>query len=308
MLDRAVERAASSDRLRRRVHATPGTREIVDRFVAGETIEHEIGALADLHSKGLGGLVESLSDPAADRAAADAATAEWLEVTRVLAEEGLAGPVELSVRPGCVGLHLPGGDAQAFDRVASICSAARDAGTRVTLDMEDHTSTEATLGLAAALRVEFPDVGVAVQASLRRTPGDVADLNRDGVRVRLCKGYFAEPESLAHTRRHDIDGAFVDLLKTLMEGPAYPMVATHDPRLVEIADELAIRNGRTSADFEYQMMFGIRTLEQRRLVDLGRQMRVYVPYGVGWYSYFLHRLADQPRNVAFFLRSLVGRR
>ena len=308
MLDKAVDRAASSDRLRRRVQSSPGTRDIVDRFVAGETLEQEIDALRDLASKGLGGLIESLSDQASDRAMADAATSEWLEVTRLLAENGLAGPVELSVRPGCVGLTLPGGDAVAFDNVASICAAARDAGTRVTLDMEDHTVTDGTLNLAEALRAEFPDVGVTVQATLRRTPGDVADLNRAGVRVRLCKGFFAEPESLAHTDRHAIDGAFVDLLKILMEGPAYPMVATHDPRLVEIADELAVRNGRTSADFEFQMMFGIRPLEQRRLVDLGRQMRVYVPYGVGWYSYFLHRLADKPRNMAFFLRSLVGRR
>lgn len=308
MFERAVNRAVSSDRLRHRVQSTPGSRDIVDRFVAGETLEEELTALRDLHSKGLGGLIESLADHALDREAADASTREWVWVVQQLAEGGLAGAVELSVRPRCVGLGIPDGDAVALDNLASICGAAREAGTRVTLDMEDHTVTEQTLLLAEALRPDFADIGVAVQATLLRTPADLVDLNHEGVRVRLCKGSYAEPASVGHTHRHEIDQAFVDLLKALMEGPAYPMVATHDPRLVAIADELAVRNGRGSDEFEFQMMYGIRPLEQRRLVDLGRQVRVYVPYGSGWYSYFLHRLADRPRNVAFFLRSLTGRR
>jgi proline dehydrogenase len=185
--------------------------------------------------------------------------------------------------------------------------AARAAGTTVTLDMEDHTTTDATLDALTELRRDFPETGGVVQAYLRRTEADCKDLAAAGLRVRLCKGAYKEPESVAYQDRADVDRSYVRCLKVLMNGPGYPMVATHDPRLIRIADMLAGRAERGVDSYEYQMLFGIRPDEQRRIAGSGKTMRVYVPYGDEWYGYLMRRLAERPQNVAFFARSLVSK-
>jgi proline dehydrogenase len=214
----------------------------------------------------------------------------------------------VSVKLSAVGQALPGdGEKIALEHARTICHAARNAGTTVTLDMEDHTTTDSTLAILRELRTDFPWVGAVLQSYLRRTEADCRDLSNAGSRVRLCKGAYAEPESVAFAEPHEVDRSYVRCLKVLMAGQGYPMVATHDPRLVEIAGVLALRNEREPGAYEYQMLYGVRPDEQRRLAATGEKVRVYVPYGTEWYAYLMRRLAERPANMAFFLRSLVSK-
>jgi proline dehydrogenase len=171
--------------------------------------------------------------------------------------------------------------------------------------MEDHTTTDSTLSILRELRLDFPDTGAVLQSYLRRTEDDCRDLAYAGSRVRLCKGAYKEPESVAYQSDDEVDRAYVRCLKLLMSGPGYPMVASHDPRMVAIASDLA--KDRHPGTYEYQMLYGVRPAEQRRLADAGETVRVYVPYGDQWYGYLMRRLAERPANVAFFLRALASR-
>ena len=173
--------------------------------------------------------------------------------------------------------------------------------------MEDHTTTDSTLSIVRELRRDYPWLGAVLQAYLYRTEDDCRELADEGSRIRLCKGAYAEPASVAHPDANEIDKAYVRCLKILMAGSGYPMVATHDPRLVEIAVALAEREQRAKDTFELQMLYGIRPSEQARLAELGHTVRVYVPYGTDWYGYLVRRLAEKPANVRFFAHSLVSR-
>jgi len=194
-----------------------------------------------------------------------------------------------------------------LDNARLVAAAARAAGTAVTVDMEDHTVTDAILETVLELRQDFPDTAAVLQAYLRRTAGDCRVFAGPGSRVRLCKGAYDEPADVAFTTRADVDRSYVDCLGILMAGQGRPLVATHDPRLIAIADALAVRNGRVPADWEYQLLYGVRPAEQRRLVEHGFAVRVYLPYGDQWWGYLVRRLAERPANMAFFLRALATR-
>ncbi len=223
-----------------------------------------------------------------------------------MAEAGLTPGAEVSVKLSAVGQALPGdGEQIALDNARAICDVASTFGTTVTLDMEDHTTTDSTLGILHELRRDFPTTGAVVQAYLHRTEQDCRDLAYEGSRVRLCKGAYKEPESVAFQGKHEVNLSYVRCLKALMAGPGYPMVATHDPKLIEIAGALAARNERAQGSYEYQMLFGIRPDEQKRLAAVGEKVRVYIPYGDQWYGYLMRRLAERPANLAFFARSVL---
>jgi proline dehydrogenase len=174
--------------------------------------------------------------------------------------------------------------------------------------MEDHTTTDETLETLRELRKDFPETGAVLQAYLHRTEDDCRALAYEGSRVRLCKGAYSEPDTVAFQDRHEVDRAYVRCLKVLMAGHGYPMVATHDPRMIRIAGAFATRFDRAPGTYEYQMLFGIRTDEQKRLAGAGERMRVYVPYGQEWYGYLMRRLAERPSNLTFFLRSLLSQK
>jgi proline dehydrogenase len=222
-----------------------------------------------------------------------------------LAVTGLGDRAEVSVKLTALG--------QAFDEELAVgnarrvCAAARAAGTTVTLDMEDHTTVGSTLRILRELREDFPGTGAVIQSYLRRAEEYCADLAGEGSRVRLCKGAYAAPETVAFSGRDEIDRSYVRCTKVLMAGRGYPMLATHDPRLIDIAGSLALLNDRAAKGFEYQMLYGIRPQEQRRLAEQGWQVRVYVPYGEQWYGYMMRRLAERPANLMFFVRSLATR-
>jgi proline dehydrogenase len=305
VLRRAMLAVSASEQIRRLVTATPLTRSVVDRYVAGETTGDAVRVARQLRAEDMLVTLDYLGEDTTDAGRANAVADEYIQLLGKLAAEGLTqgGVAEVSVKPTAVGLFLPAdGERTATANIARICAAARDAGTTVTLDAEEHTAVDAALRIADRLRGEFGDLGSVVQAALRRSEADCRSLATPGTRVRLCKGAYNEPESEAFTSRHDIDRSYARCLRILMEGPGFPMVATHDPRLIQIAAALALR--RAPGSFEYQMLYGIRPDEQRRLAATGARVRVYVPYGNDWYAYLVRRLAERPSNLVFFLRSL----
>jgi proline dehydrogenase len=313
VLRKALMAAAASERVRDVVTRTPGARGIVDRYVAGESSEDAVAVARQLRSAGLLVTLDYLGEDTTDAQRAAATATQYVQLLGKLAAEGLTedGAVEVSVKPTAVGLLLgtegqPGpntlGMRIATEHLERIAVAARDAGTTVTIDAEDHKSTDAGLRIAVSLRARFPAVGTVLQAALRRTEADVREVAGPGTRIRLCKGAYAEPAAEAFESRHEVDKSFARCLRVLMAGPGYPMIATHDPRLIAITRSLSL--ARAAGSFEYQMLHGVRPDEQRRLAESGAKVRVYVPYGGDWYPYLVRRLAERPANLALFLRSL----
>jgi proline dehydrogenase len=222
-------------------------------------------------------------------------------------EEGMASDAEVSIKLTAIGMGLPYGEELALANAIKIAEHAQSGGMTVTVDMEDYTTTEKTIRIVESMRRHVPSAGIAIQANLHRTERDIARLDNKKSRVRLCKSAYNAPTEFGFTSRHAIDLSYVRCLKDLMAGEGKPLVATHDPRMIEITQELASRYARKPSQYEFQMLYGIRTLEQQRLVELGQTVRVYVPFGTDWYGYFMRRLAERPANLAFFLRSFLGR-
>ncbi|MEV5541168.1 proline dehydrogenase family protein [Saccharopolyspora shandongensis] len=307
MLRSTLLAAARSQGVRRLVEANPLTKPVVERFVAGTTPEDAVRATRALRDQDMYVTLDHLGEDTLDAQQATDTVRAYQQMLKVLAAEDLADRAEVSVKLSAVGQFLPSdGEKIALDNARLICEAAATAGTTVTLDMEDHTTTDSTLGILRDLRVDFPWVGAVLQAYLHRTEQDCRDLAGEGSRVRLCKGAYSEPASVAYQDKSEVDRSYVRCLKILMAGEGYPMVASHDPRMVAIAADLAARSGRSADSFEFQMLYGIRAEEQKRIAAEGNKLRVYVAYGDEWYGYFMRRLAERPANLVFFLRSLIS--
>jgi proline dehydrogenase len=306
----AASRNATIERL---VTKAPVTRSIVERYVGGSDTASAVEVSRSLLAQGLTVTLDHLGEDTTDRAQAEAVVRAYLELLDALSDAGLTEKVapltarsEVSVKLSAVGQALPGdGEKIALEHAREICSAAERVGATVTLDMEDHTTTDSTLGILRDLRADFPWVGAVLQAYLRRTEGDCRDLAGAGSRVRLCKGAYDEPATVAYRKRHEVDLSYVRCMEILLAGAGYPMFATHDPRLVAIGLERARVHDKLN--LEFQMLYGIRPDEQRRLAAAGQVVRVYIPYGAQWYGYLMRRLAERPANLAFFARSLMSK-
>ncbi|WKX72785.1 proline dehydrogenase family protein [Streptomyces sp. XD-27] len=307
MLGPVLLAASRSDAIRRIVSATPVTRPVVDRFVAGERLAESMTAVRALTGRGMEVTLDHLGEDITDPVEALRNRDAYLALTEALKGEGLGERAEMSVKLSAFGQALPGGHDLALANVTPVVEAAAEVGTTVTLDMEDHTTVDSTLAILAELRKRFPQTGAVVQSYLFRTEDDCHALAGEGSRVRLVKGAYKEPASVAFQDKREVDRAYVRCLKILMAGEGYPMIGSHDPRLIAITQELARSYGRKLDEYEFQMLYGIREAEQERLVAEGHRMRVYVPYGTDWYGYFMRRLAERPANLTFFLRSLVSR-
>lgn len=307
MLRDTLLAAARSRQVERLVTTLPTSRHVVERYVPGEAIEDAVRATKELADDGLCSSLDFLGEDIEGPEQAQATVDAYVLLLDRLGSAGLTPHAEVSVKLSALGQALPGGERTALEHARTICNAARSYSTTVTLDMEDHTTTDSTLRLLGELRQDFPDTGAVVQSYLHRTESDCRDLAFAGSRVRLCKGAYNEPSGVAYQSKRDVDLSYVRCLKVLMAGPGYPMVASHDPRIVEIAGALAARHGRDATTFEYQMLYGIRPNEQRRLAREGATVRVYVPFGTEWYGYLMRRLAERPANVVFFLRSLMSK-
>jgi proline dehydrogenase len=250
--------------------------------------------------------IDFLGEDTRDEGAATAICGEYLTLLGKLADLGFASGVEVSLKLSALGQQLPDGARISLNNARIICEAAHRAGTTVTLDMEDHTTVDATLDTLSTLRGDFPWAGAVLQSCLRRTEGDCRDLAYAGSRVRLVKGAYAEAPAVAYKSKSDVNAAFIRCLEILMAGTGYPMIATHNPRLIDETARLATLHGRSGESFEYQMLYGARPAEQQRLAVSAR-LRIYVPYGNDWYGYFVHRLAERPANASFFFRALASR-
>ncbi|MGB8651206.1 MAG: proline dehydrogenase family protein [Mycobacteriales bacterium] len=305
MLRQVILAASRSTMTRRVVERAPVSRSVVRRFVSGATVDDAVRATTQLLASGRTVTLDHLGEDTLDTGQAEATVKAYLALLSRLEAAGLTqgARAEVSVKLSAVGQALD--EKLALDNAALICDAARNAGTTVTLDMEDHTTTDSTLGILTQLRKDFPATGAVLQSYLRRTEADCRDLAVAGSRVRLCKGAYKEPESVAFQDKGEVDKSYVRCLHVLMAGPGYPMVASHDPRMIAIAADLA--KDRDKGSYEFQMLYGIRPQEQERLAAEGETMRVYVPYGDEWYGYFMRRLAERPANVGFFLRAMATR-
>jgi proline dehydrogenase len=319
MLRTAILAASRNRRVEKLITDAPVSRRVVRRFVGGPDTTSAVAATRGLLQQGLTVTLDYLGEDTTDRADADTTVHAYLELLDALQDAGLTeresslkAKAEVSVKLSAVGQALHGsagdGHAIALENARTICSAADRAGATVTLDAEDHTTTDATLETLRELRIDFPETAAVLQAYLHRTESDCRDLATAGSRVRLCKGAYKEPASVAYQRRAEIDDSYVRCAGVLMAGDGYPMLATHDPHMIQLGLEQAVRHGRKpGSDFELQMLFGIRPNEQQRLAALGHTLRVYVPYGAQWYGYLMRRLAERPANLAFFLRALSGK-
>jgi proline dehydrogenase len=309
VLRRSLLALSRSTRVKELAGTMPVSSGIVARYVPGETTEAAIEATRALAGDGLLTTLDYLGEDTLDRAQAEQTVQAYVELLQGLGRSGLAHSAEVSVKLSAVGQALPGdGEKIALDNARTICRAAHNAGTTVTLDMEDHTTTDSTLEVLRNLRQDFPETGAVVQAYLHRTEADCRDLAYEGSRVRLCKGAYKEPESVAFQSALDVDRSYVRCLNVLMAGEGYPMLATHDPRLIAIASERAKWYERAQDTFEFQLLYGVRPEEQLRLARDGYTVRVYVPYGTEWYGYLMRRLAERPANLSFFLRAVASKK
>lgn len=296
--------AAGHPAVRRLAATAPVSRYVVDRFVAGVSTEHAVAAATALVADNLSVTLDYLGESVVDEAGAETTVRAYSDLLTCLTEEGLASRAEVSVKLSAVGQRLD--EKLALENASRICAAAQQADTTVTLDAEDHTLTDSTLRVHAELRRSWPLTGAVVQAQLHRTLDDCRELAAQGARVRLCKGAYAEPPQLAFRTSHEVARSFVRCANLLLASAGYPMFATHDARLIDIVGQRARWYGRPAGSYEYQMLYGVRPAEQRRLAAGGATVRVYLPYGSDWYAYLTRRLAERPSNVAFFLRALLS--
>ncbi|MCL2781565.1 MAG: proline dehydrogenase family protein [Actinomycetia bacterium] len=306
MLRTAMMAAAAQPWLRRFSERSPLVRPVVNRFIAGATEPDALRVCQELVDGGMYATLDFLGEDTTSREQADKTVAAYLSVLPALADAGLADRIEVSIKLTAFGQGLPDGEKISLDNAHDVCVAAAAAGTTVTLDMEDHTTTDKTLGTLAELRKEFPWVGIVLQSYLTRTEGDCRDLATAGSRVRLCKGAYAEPPSVAY-QGSAVEDSYRRCLAILFAGDGYPMIASHDPAMALAARDEADRNGRAADSYEFQMLYGFCVDRQRQLVEAGRRMRIYVPYGTEWYGYYMRRMAERPANLMMFVRSIATR-
>jgi proline dehydrogenase len=303
MLRAALLRVADSTAIAAWAGNQPAVRAVVRRYVAGDDLEQALPVVHRLAATGARLTIDHVGEHVDHLGEAEDAVAVYRDVLAHVAAAGL--PAGLSVKPTQFGLLLDADRCATW--VADIAKQAADAGVHVTLDMEDHQVTEATVALVERAQAEgLANVGCALQSALHRTPEDVRRLTAAGASLRLCKGAYAEPEHLAHQRRVDIDRAYLHAARYLLEHGTHPRFATHDHRLVATIKRWAAELGRPRDSYEFQMLYGVRPEMQRALVADGYGLTVYLPFGAHWFPYFTRRLAERPANLAFFLRALAS--
>lgn len=274
---------------------------MAERFVAGDTLEAAVSVAKRLNEGGFLVSLDLLGEEVHDADSAERAVAEYLACLDRIETDGL--DANISIKPTQVGLAIDEGLAHAATTRLGVRAAA--VGSTVTIDMEDSRYTEATIRLFEKAQGETGNFGVALQSYLRRTPEDLVRILPLGGHIRLCKGAYVEPEEIALTTKHDIGAAFADQVRLLMSAEGTkPAIATHDKDLLDLARDLAAER---AAPFEFQMLYGVRTELQRRLVSEGFPLRIYLPFGSQWYPYLTRRLAERPANALFFARALISR-
>ena len=298
---------SGSDRVRKLITETGVSRRMAERFVAGDTLDDAVRAAKTLNAAGLTVSLDYLGELVSRREDASAATEMAIESLRRIGEEGIRG--NISIKPSQLGIEI---DREfCLENLERILTSARDAGDGdgeifVRLDMESTDYTEKTIDLVETLWERgYRNVGTVVQSYLHRTLADIRRLNRIGSRVRLVKGAYREPPSVAYQEKAMVDQVFVDAMKVLLREGTYPAIATHDEAMIGATRHFAYEHGIPRNSFEFQMLYGIRRDLQQRLLEEGYNVRVYVPYGDSWYPYLMRRMAERPANLFFITGSVV---
>ena len=274
---------------------------VTHRFVAGEDLAEAVEAIRQLNSKAISASFDHLGESIMSESATRQEVREYLRVLDQIDKNGLDSNV--SVKLTQLGLDVDQG--LCYENARAIVEAAGRYQNFVRIDMEDSTKTDATIDIFKRLRKEFDNVGIVVQSYLYRTESDVKDLLQTGARIRLCKGAYKEPETVAFQDKADVDKNYVHVMKMLLVSGIYHGIATHDENMIAATKQFAAEKGITADQYEFQMLFGIRRDLQDKLVKEGYRMRVYVPYGEYWYPYFMRRLAERPANVWFVLKNFL---
>ncbi len=278
-------------------------RKMASRFVAGETITTALAAVEQLNAKGVSASLDLLGESVSSEAEARDTGRQYLEILDRIAQKKLNANV--SVKLTALGQDIS--DELGLEVVRQVLDRAKQYKSFVRLDMESSAYTDRTLDtFEQKLYPDYPEnVGVVLQSSLRRTLDDVERANRLKCRVRICKGAYLEPASVAFPDKADVDRNYVEAMHRLMEHGNYPGIATHDELIINEAKRFAKERGIASDRFEFQMLYGVRRDLQEQIVKEGYRMRVYVPFGSQWYPYLMRRLAERPANIAFMAGNIV---
>ena len=300
MLRALLLRLAKSTWLRRSITSHGATRRMARRFVPGEELSQAIEAARACNKSGMSASLDHLGENVITLEDAERARVAYIEALEAIAAQGVEANVSLKLTH--LGLDL--GEAFCAEQLRAVARRAGELGNFVRVDMEGSAYTARTLRMIHAVRAETGAVGTVIQAYLYRSEEDVRDLLGIGCRIRLVKGAYREPASIAFRRKKDVDANFIKLMKILLPSGNYHALATHDPRMIEAAIRFAAEQNITKDKFEFQMLYGIRADLQTRLVRQGYRVRVYIPFGKDWFPYFMRRLAERPANLLFFAKNL----
>jgi proline dehydrogenase len=298
MLRQTLLFLSERDDLKNVLMKLPFAESVAGKFVAGETLAEALAAARQLNDDGFRVTLDLLGESVHAREEAEAAAAEY----RTSLDEIAASPARstISLKLTQLGLDI---DAEfCYRNILGIVRHAAELGNFVRIDMESSEHTDRTLRIFHRVFAEHRNVGIVVQSYLFRTEDDVKELVRVGAPVRLCKGAYNEPPSVAFQAKADVDASFVRLMRMLLDGGCPTAIASHDEKMIDATLEHVQRNGIPDDAFELQMLYGIRRGYQRQLVDNGLRMRIYLPYGSQWYSYLMRRMAERPANLLLVLR------
>ena len=283
---------------------------VVDRFVAGEKVEEAMKVAEDLASRGFFVTLDLLGEHSSEPQASEATVAEYQKLLNRIAQSNFAGEtaperINISIKLSQLGL-MDDYDA-CVARFSRLIDTAAETHNFVRVDMEESRCTDRTLSAVMEIHARKPNVGVAIQSMLFRSEADIRRLNEFDIRVRLVKGAYLEPKEVAHQGMTDVDEAYFEMSKLLLDDGIYPAFGTHDDCLIDRICAYAKEHDVDEGKFEFQMLYGVRRPLQSDLQKAGYNVRVYVPYGTSWYPYFTRRLAERPANLLFFIRSLFGK-
>ena len=298
----ALSRSATLKRLAS-TYGMRSSRSFARRFIAGETIEEAIDAARSIQAQGLLLTLDYLGESVRTLEEADAATREYVRLLEVIVVSGIERNISLKLTQLGAGVDR----ATCVDNLRRILEPARKHGFFVRIDMENSPWTQLTLDIFETMwQQDYRNIGIALQAALYRTEQDVRRMNELGARVRLVKGAYKEPPTVAYPHKTDVDAAFVRLMRMLLDSGTYPALGTHDPAMLEETQDYAEKRGIAKDRFEFQMLYGIRRDLQGSLMKKGYRMRVYIPFGREWFPYFMRRLGERPANLGFVIRGILG--
>jgi proline dehydrogenase len=287
--------------LRRWMETSAIARRLASRFVAGETLDDALAVSRRVNEEGIAITLDHLGESVTSLEEAAAARDVYLKTLSAICAAGIQGNVSLKLTQ--FGIDLS--DRECRANVEQLARRAAELNEFIRVDMESSEYTDRTLALVCDLHAQYGTVGTVIQAYLYRSRKDVEMLCERRIRVRLCKGAYLEPATVAFPHKRDVDRNYVDLMRFLLENGTYPAIATHDERIIRETKAFAAAKGISKDAFEFQMLYGIRRDLQRQLAVEGHRVRVYIPFGGAWYPYFMRRLAERPANVLFLARNLV---